>query len=159
MEPSTNPRCNFSAAILCMMCDKKVYLGVSQNRVVRLSNWIRHVKGCVQQSRGKQESQLTLTSFFGSSADVPAVDNTRTGLCCTVKSGITSVTGDLGFISDGDKVDSVCGKVGDVKSDDDTGKDKSGVNTSGELESLDTIGHQESNIKQGFQLAPPTVKK
>ena len=67
VEPNANPQSNFSAAILCIMCDKKVILGVSQSKVVRLSNWIRHVKGCVQQNRGKQTSQLALTSFFGSS--------------------------------------------------------------------------------------------
>ena len=57
VEPSAN-QSDFSAAILCIMCDKKINLGVSQNKVVRLSNWVHHVKGCVKQNRRKQKSQL-----------------------------------------------------------------------------------------------------
>ena len=58
----------FSAAILCGMCNKMVNLNVSE-RYVRLSNWIRHVKHCIQQKEGKQKSQLALTNFFRSSSE------------------------------------------------------------------------------------------
>ena len=57
------------------MYDKKVHLGVSSNKLVKLSNWIRHVKGYVQENWGKQKSQLALTKYFSlhsgtSSSDV-----------------------------------------------------------------------------------------
>ena len=45
VEPSSNPCNNFCVAILCASCDKKVNLAVSSNKLVKLSNWIRHVKG------------------------------------------------------------------------------------------------------------------
>ena len=56
------------------MCDKKVHLGVSSNKFVKLSNWIRHVKGCVQENRGKQKSQLALTKYFSLHSDTSSSD-------------------------------------------------------------------------------------
>ena len=47
VEPSSNPCNSFCVAVLCTICDKKVNLAVSSNKLVKLSNWIRHAKGCV----------------------------------------------------------------------------------------------------------------
>ena len=69
VEPSSNPCNSFCAAVLCTICDKKVNLAVSSNKLVKLSNWIRHVKGCVQENRGKQKSQLALTKYFSLNSD------------------------------------------------------------------------------------------
>ena len=74
VEPSTSQCSSFCAAILCTMCDKKVYLGVSSNKLVKLSNWIRHVKGCVRENRGKQKSQLALTKYFSLHSDTSLSD-------------------------------------------------------------------------------------
>ena len=59
IEQRTTPGGRFSAAILCAMCNTMVNLNVSE-KYVRLSNWIRHVKHCIQQKGEKQKTQLTL---------------------------------------------------------------------------------------------------
>ena len=52
--------------ILCIMCNTKA---VDQKNNVKLSNWIRHVKLCVQEKEGKdkggkEKGQLALTKYF-----------------------------------------------------------------------------------------------
>ena len=55
--------------ILCVMPNTKVHLAVDQKNNVKLSNWIRHVKLCVQEKegkdkRGKEKGQLALNKYF-----------------------------------------------------------------------------------------------
>ena len=52
-----------------IMCNTKVHLAVDQKNIVKLSNWIRHVKLCVQEKEGKdkggkKKGQLALTKYF-----------------------------------------------------------------------------------------------
>ena len=65
IEQSVHPNDTFTAAILCTMCNKKIRLGINQNIRVKLSNWIRHIKACVQE---KKESKLALTKYCSSSS-------------------------------------------------------------------------------------------
>ena len=46
-------------AILCIMCNTKVHLGVDQKNNVKLSNWICHVKQCVQEKEEKDRGEKT----------------------------------------------------------------------------------------------------
>lgn len=66
INQSVHPDGTFTAAIFCSLCNKKVHLGINLNSSVKLSNWIRHIKACVQEKRQKKESQLALTKYFGS---------------------------------------------------------------------------------------------
>ena len=68
IKRSVHPDDTFTAAVFCIKCNKKIHLGVNQNGVVKLSNWIRHIKPCVQEKRPKKESQLELTKYFGNSS-------------------------------------------------------------------------------------------
>ena len=67
IEQSVHPNDTFTAAILCTMCNKKIRLGINQNIRVKLSNWIRHIKACVQE---KKESKLALTKYCSSSSSL-----------------------------------------------------------------------------------------
>ena len=51
--------------IKCTMCDANIHLGADQKNGIKLSNWIRHVKICVNQKRVRGKQQL-MTSYFSS---------------------------------------------------------------------------------------------
>ena len=69
LKQNANGSGSLVGAILCIICNTKVHVGVDQKNNVKLSNWIRHVKQCVQEKGekdkgGKDKGQLALTNFF-----------------------------------------------------------------------------------------------
>jgi len=89
----------FSAAILCVMCNTKVILNVS-DKYVRLSNWIRHLKKCSQQKGGKQKNLLT--NYFrsyseSSSPEILTPDPIVSTSASSVDSNLSTLDGDMPF--------------------------------------------------------------
>ena len=68
LKQSTNQTDTITVTIKCTMCDKNIHLGIDEKNGIKLSNWIRHVKQCVQQKKSQSKQQLVLTKYFLSSA-------------------------------------------------------------------------------------------
>lgn len=51
IEPSNKKGDRLSAKIGCKMCDTIIHLNVDHNNIIKLSNWIRHVKLCGEDKR------------------------------------------------------------------------------------------------------------
>ena len=66
IKPNINEIDTISGTIKCIMCDKAIHLGIDQNNGIKLSNWIRHVKLCVQHKRSNAKQQVALTNYFSS---------------------------------------------------------------------------------------------
>ena len=52
------------------MCDARIHLNVDRSNIFKLSNWIRHIKLCVQgkRTKSKQKNQIALTNYFNPSS-------------------------------------------------------------------------------------------
>ena len=130
----------FTAAVLCIKYNKKIHLGVNQNGVVKLSNWIRHIKPCVQEKRPKKESQLELTKYFGNSSSSVSSPDMSTPI-----SEISQTSDLTGFPSAKSATSMPQSNSSDQNSD---------------LSAKSATSMPESNSsEQGFQGAPPIAKK
>ena len=65
LKHSTSEADAITGTIKCTMCDANIHLGVDQKNGIKLSNWIRHVKVCVNQKRVRGKQQL-MTNYFSS---------------------------------------------------------------------------------------------
>ena len=143
---SVHPKDLFTAAIFCTMCSKKIHLGVNHNSSVKLSNWVCHVKTCVQEKRQKKDSQLIVTKYFSSSSNsVLSPDITSPDL-----SEISTQDVQTASITDVPSAKSATSMPQSTSSDQDSvfPSAKSGMSMP-----------ECSGSNQGFQGAPPIAKK
>ena len=64
LKQSTSQADTITGTIICTMCDANIHLGVDQKNNIKLLNWIRHVKICIQQKRVQGKQQLMTQLFF-----------------------------------------------------------------------------------------------
>ena len=63
VEPSSNKGGGLTVKIDCKMCDTIIHLSVDQSNIIKLSNWICHVKLCDEDKRPKNK-HIALTKFL-----------------------------------------------------------------------------------------------
>ena len=73
LEASSKQGIGFTAKIGCKMCDTRIHLNIDQSNTIKLSNWIHHVKLCVKgkKTKSKLKNQVALTDYFSTSSSSP----------------------------------------------------------------------------------------
>lgn len=85
VTPSETQTGGYTVAVMCQMCDEKKHLSTDKKGCIKLSNWYRHVKTCINKKRTTPNNKLAHYFPQKSKMSMPPLKN----------SPLTSVPGDI----------------------------------------------------------------
>ena len=180
IESSSKQGVSCSAVMMCKMCDTRIHLNVDQSNIFKLSNWIRHVKLCVQgkRTKSKQNNQIALTNYFSPSSSSSKSTPRSTPDLETSTSGLETPSSDIQPpISSMQQLATsrLQPSMPDLQPQPTSGLQltpaaSTTAQASGQTEAYvpmanismqnhSNVANQLNDCRQGFQLAPPIVKK